>query len=275
MKRSLWWLRLAVVFFGAALIWGVDGLVVTAIVGEGYSFPGHIMRAVSTFVLVGLLFALVFRLERPAPGYYGFRPRPGWFGIGAAGYTLPFAIAAVVVLALGLATVTLTAGLPELLGRALLVLVLVLLFEAIPEELIFRGYLFRVLGERLPVWAVILVQAVLFCAFGAIIGAAVDVERQVLFALFSLALGVIRALSGTVFATIGFHAAFQLITQLSTAKWGVVVIDDPGLWFRDIAFFLAPLVLGPALIVAGVLITRPRAARSSRRPSDAGTSRTP
>ena len=50
MKRSPWWLRLAAVFFGAALIWGVDGLVVTAIVDLAHA---HGMRVIAEGVESG------------------------------------------------------------------------------------------------------------------------------------------------------------------------------------------------------------------------------
>jgi len=254
-----WWIRLGAVFFGGLAIWLAVGAVVTALVGEGYSFPGHVMRAVSIFVLVGVMLVIVFRLEKPVPEHYGFRPRPGWFGIGALAYALPFAIAGLLIAGLGAASLTVTSGVGELVAKAALVLVLVLLYEAIPEELIFRGYLFTVLRERLPAWLTVIAQAALFCLFGLLIGAAVDPTRLLLFALFSLTLGVIRSLSGTVFATIGFHATFQLITQLSTTTWGVIEIVDPELWFRDVAFVLAPFILGIVIVAVAARMARRRA----------------
>jgi membrane protease YdiL (CAAX protease family) len=141
--------------------------------------------------------------------------------------------------------------------QALLVLVLVLLFEAVPEELIFRGYLFALLGERLPTWAVVILQAIAFCLFGAVIGAAVTVERQVAFLLFSIALGIIRAVTGSVYTTIGFHATFQLLSQLTlNPEWTSVQLEDPDAWFSDIAFGLAPLVISPLIVLAVVLLRR-------------------
>lgn len=158
-------------------------------------------------------------------------------------------IAAAVLLALGLARFEIDGGLGAVLAQAVIVLLLVLAYEAIPEELIFRGLLFSVLRRRLRPWLTVIVQAACFCLFGLAIGAAQNAERLLLFAVFSLALGTIRALTGSVYATIGFHAVFQVITQtVNGPQWSAVDLVDPELWMRDVAFFLAPLVLGPVLV---------------------------
>ena len=258
-----WWIRVCTVFFGAVLIWLGDGFVATLVFGEGYSLAGHVFRAVTTGALVALMLLLVLRRW---PADVGFRPS-GWAlrraGLGATAYVVAFSIGGAVILWLSLANLSVDG--PSLLPQALAVLALVLMFEAIPEELIFRGYLFAALRERLPVWATILLQAVLFCLFGAIIGAARDLERLLLFFTFSIALGIIRHVTGTVYATIGFHAAFQLLTQLINGEqWTSVVLDDPELWFRDIAFFLMPLVVAPlGIALFARARRRPEAVRRS------------
>jgi len=251
--------RLVAVFAGALLIWLANGFIATALFGEGYSLPGHVFRAVSTAVLVAALLWLVLRRW---PLDIGLRPtvaRFRRFGVGGAAYAVPFAIGAAVILGLSLATLRVDAA--ALIPQALAVVALVLLFEAIPEELIFRGVIFGTLREKFPTWVTIIAQALLFCLFGALIGAALDVERQVLFFTFSIALGVIRAATGSVYATIGFHLVFQLVTQLTNGpQWTSVQLDDPELWFRDVAFFLAPLVLGQLVVGLGALAWRRRRA---------------
>jgi membrane protease YdiL (CAAX protease family) len=162
------------------------------------------------------------------------------------------------VLILNLARIEVTGNALEIVGEGLAILVLVLLYEAIPEELIFRGYLFRVLAERLPGWATILAQALLFCAFGAAIGAATSIDRLLLFFFFSISLGYLRQVTGTVFATIGFHAVFQLFSQwLLGEQWPALSLDDPEEWFALAALGLAPFVLAPA--VAAVIVRTRRA----------------
>ena len=243
------------------MIWLVINRSIDAIVSPDYTLVGHIARAVSTALIVGLFLVLLSRRDRP--GRFGLAPTrrtPAFLGIGAALYAVPFAVGAAIVLVLQLASITFPAGAGAVLPQALLVLALVLLFEAIPEELIFRGYLFSLLAERLPMWAVVLVQAVAFCLFGAVIGAAVTFERQLAFFLFSIALGIIRAVTGSVYATIGFHSTFQLLSQLTlNPQWTSVQLDDPDAWFTDLAFGLAPLVISPLVVLAAVLLRRRRA----------------
>ena len=245
-------LRIAVTLIGAVGIWLGNGFLATVLFGDGYSMPGHVFRAISTAILVAALLALVLRLW---PIDIGLRPNPRRLrlaGIGAIAYAVPFAIGAAIILTLSLATLSIEAA---ALWRMLVVLALVLLFEAIPEELIFRGVIYASLRKRLAPWATILIQAALFTAFGLAIGAATDPLRVVLFFTMSVALGIIRAATGSVYATIGFHAAFQLISQtINSPQWDVAVLADPELWFRDIAFYLAPLVVAPLAVAVGTFL---------------------
>lgn len=139
----------------------------------------------------------------------------------------------------------------DVFGQVAAVLLLVLLYEAVPEELIFRGFIFAALQRNVPVWVAVLIQAALFCLFGVLIGAVTTPDRLLLFALFSLALGVVRASTSSVFAAIGFHAAFQTATQpVLGEQWNALDLNDPERWFTDLAYGLAPLLLGPVLVIA-------------------------
>ena len=252
-RRRSWLIRLLLVFLGSVLIWrGVD-LLVAATIAPGYSRPGHVVRALTSSALVVLLLVGVLAWERRKAADYGLVPtRSGLAsaGLGALGYLAPWGLASSIILAAGWAELRAPDGFGVAVAQTLAVLVLVLLYEAIPEELIFRGYLYSTLRERLPRWASVLGQSALFCAFGALIGAAVTVERQLLFAFFSLSLGLLRAVSGSVFTTIGFHAAFQTVSQLLVgSSWTAYELVDPDRWYTDIAVALAPLVLGPIAIL--------------------------
>ena len=170
-------LRLAVVFLGAVAIWGVTGLLGRTIFSPDYSLPGHVMRAVMVAALVAIMLIAVARWQKQSFGLIPTRESPKLFGLGALAYAVPFAVGAIVILALGLARFEVAGSAGEIVAHLASVLVLVLIYEAIPEELIFRGYLFSVLRERLATWAAVLVQAALFCAFGIIIGAAQSPDR--------------------------------------------------------------------------------------------------
>lgn len=251
-----WWARVAVGFLLACVVWALVALVAAAIFGPEYSFGSHTFRAVATCVLVFLAFVPVLLWERTRPSDYGVTVGRDAFrelGVGAVSYLVPFLVASSIVLMLNLAQVEVSTDALAVAGQAVVLLLLVILYEAVPEELIFRGYLFRVLSERLPGWAVIVGQAAMFCAFGAVIGAAGSVDSLLLFFFFSISLGYLRRVTRSVFATIGFHAVFQLIAQwLLGEQWGALRVNDPGQWFQLIALGLAPFVFGP--VVAATVI---------------------
>lgn len=255
-----WWLRLLAVFAGAVVVWSLVELVVCALLGSGYSRIGHVARAVGVLSGVAVLWVLALRWPSRRATDYGVRlDAAGWraAGAGALGYLVPWAAASLVVLAATSVTVVMQQDWWVLTGQGAGLLVLVVLYEAIPEELVFRGLLYGTLAERTPVWAAVLGQCVLFCSFGAVIGAARTVDRLVLFALFSLTLGAIRAMTGSVMATIGFHAAFQLVAQLLVGgHWDAVDVSDPDRWYADLAVGLVPLLIGPLLIRLVTISTR-------------------
>ena len=256
-----WWARLAAGALVACGVWLLVDALAVAIIGSDYSFGSHVFRAVATTVLVLAAFALLLRWEGTRPADYGVVVGMGalrGLTLGAVGYFVPFLGATIVVLALNLVSFQVLAPPLEVVGQGLLVLVLVVLYEAVPEELIFRGYLFRVLAERLSGWLTILVQALMFCAFGVVVGAAGTLDRILLFFVFSISLGYLRQITGTVFATIGFHAVFQLLAQWSLGdRWNTLTVTDPGGWYALVALGIVPFACAPALAAALVRM-RPR-----------------
>jgi membrane protease YdiL (CAAX protease family) len=256
LSQRPWWVRLSVMFVAACAIWILVNVLATSVFGPDYSFGSHTFRAVTTFASVITAVALLLRWERTRASDYGSAFGRGmWRGLalGALSYSVPFLMAGSVVLMLNLAQVAVSTNALAVAGQGLVLLLLVLLYEAVPEELIFRGYLFRVLSERLPVWATILGQALLFTAFGAIVGAALTLDRAVTFFLLSVSLGYLRQVTGTVYATIGFHAVFQLMAQwLLGERWGALSVTDTEQWFSLLALGLAPFALAPA--VAAIIV---------------------
>jgi membrane protease YdiL (CAAX protease family) len=254
-----WWLRVTVVAVIAPAIWLLVAALATAFFGPEYSLGSHVFRAVVTCVIVLTALALVLRWDGTRPSDYGVtldRELPRGLFVGAVSYFVPFLMAGSVVLMLNLAQIEVSTNALAVIGEGLLLLLLVLLYEAIPEELIFRGYLFRVLAERLPAWATILGQALLFTAFGTVIGAAATVDRALLFFLMSISLGYVRQVTGTVYATIGVHAVFQLLAQwLLGEQWATLTVTDPDQWFALVALGLVPIALAPT-IAAIIVRTR-------------------
>lgn len=258
-RLNLFW-RVAVVFLAVTLVW----LFVTQGLGSffGPAYPdrvGHAVRAVLTSALVVPLIFLARRYldRRSWEGLRFTSLRTGWRWLlfGMVFWLVAVGLGLVVTVVLGWTRISL--GTPSV-GILLLFLylpVLVFLYEALPEELIFRGYLYRNLSARYARWVSVLAQATLFTLWGAAIGAAGSVDRVVLFFTFSVALGILRVISGNLWATIGFHLAFQWVTQLVSAavrEGSLQIAEQPTL--ELVVFWFFPIVLGSIALIAASVV---------------------
>ena len=255
---------LALGFAGAVAGW----LLMNALGPEAYTRSAHIARAAASLVLGVALWA---GLTRWYDGRLPRLDRPVLrrFGWGFAWYAGTAGAVTVALLATGLIRFELHGSVLDLVLQTALLLVLVLALEAIPEELIMRDLIQRSLTALAGRWLAVVGQAVLFVAWGWLIGAATSIDRIVLFFVFSIVQGLTRMWTGTVAATIGFHAAFQLLAQLLLGdSWPVVELIDPDRWFE-----LA--VAAPALVVPlAAYQMRTRSAGSSQSPSPGAVSKT-
>ncbi|MFG1916643.1 type II CAAX prenyl endopeptidase Rce1 family protein [Micromonospora sp. NPDC048898] len=206
--------RILVACTGAVLVW----LVLGVLLDRDYDRPTHAVGAVLTTALVVPLVVVARRRldRRPWAGLGLPSLRAGWrrLLLGMACWLLPAAVGFALCLGLGWVRISVRTSAGDALGVAALLVVLVLLLEALPEELVFRGYLQHNLATRLPAWQAVIGQAVLFTLFGFLIGAARSVDRLALFLVFALLLGTFRAATGDIWAGIGFHLAFQTVAQL-------------------------------------------------------------
>lgn len=258
-RLNLFW-RVAVVFLAVTLVW----LFVTQGLGSffGPAYPdrvGHAVRAVLTSALVVPLIFLARRYldRRSWEGLRFTSLRTGWRWLlfGMVFWLVAVGLGLVVTVVLGWTRISL--GTPSV-GILLLFLylpVLVFLYESLPEELIFRGYLYRNLSARYARWVSVLAQATLFTLWGAAIGAAGSVDRVVLFFTFSVALGILRVISGNLWATIGFHLAFQWVTQLVSAavrEGSLQIAEQPTL--ELVVFWFFPIVLGSIALIAASVV---------------------
>ncbi|PXX66286.1 hypothetical protein DFR70_10332 [Nocardia tenerifensis] len=238
-------IRSAAVFVAVTIWWLVLYHGVAAVTGDEYTRGGHVVRAVgATLGTVALLYAALRFLDRRPWSDLGLAAQGRWraFLFGVACWGVPAAVTMAVVLWLGWAEQTVRAEAPETLLALVGLVALVLLYEALPEELIFRGYFFTNLAERWPTGITVVAQAMLFTAWGVLIGAATSVDRLVLFFAFSLVQGAIRATTGNLFACIGFHATFQLGTQFLGSQWNYIDLDDPDLSVTGLAFVIVPFL---------------------------------
>ena len=177
---------------------------------------------VSAAVLAVVLIALrVDRLGLRAIGHRGDVAGLRAFLAGMALWLLPALAGTALCLAMGWTTIRLESP-PATVLAALPALALgVLLVEAFPEELAFRGYLQGLLARRTAQWIALLVQAALFVLFAWAIGALGSAQQWMFIPGFGLILGLVRALSGSFWTSMGVHFAWMTTTQLLLGHAGV------------------------------------------------------
>ena len=171
--------------------------------------------AISALV-IAVIVVLVRWAGRRSLSVVGFTTAAGdlrAFGLGIAAWTVP-AAATFFVLALLGSPLQITAPAAEFWLVLGLLFLAVLLTEAIPEELVFRGYASAVLAERLSPWRVIGVQTVLFVATVTLLRGDVNPLDVSLFAAMGFVLGYVRLVTGSVWTAVGIHVAFQTASQL-------------------------------------------------------------
>lgn len=214
---AAWRIALAVLPLGAGLAI-LPALLPTA---RDLSDPTTLMLRIAAGVgLSALTFAMILLLvrvvDRRRMWEAGLRsPIAGWrLAVwGALLWTVPAAATFGVLGLLG-TPLTVTVPGPELARTALLVLLAVLVIEAIPEEVVFRGYVTQVLGTVARGWWVIVIQALLFTLFGALLRQSWDPVDLSLFLVMGIGFGWLRQLTGSIWMSVGFHAAFQTWAQL-------------------------------------------------------------
>ena len=216
-RVALVWAAMVAIWLALPLLrsvfWGAEG--------TSYSLGGHVMSAVLATALAVPMVVVARRvLDKQSVASLGLRldasaVRP--FLSGAVAFLLPSALGFAIVLVLGWTSITPVASWGEILAFVPLLIVLVFIYEALPEELAFRGYIQANLETQLGYWGAIFAQAVLFALWGAALwtlaAGAVALDRLVMFFFVGLVLGLVRSIAGSVWTAIGLHVAFQTVAQ--------------------------------------------------------------
>jgi hypothetical protein len=204
------------------------------------------LAVVASCVLLAALTA------RPRPWHFGLRSAPLGYtlqiaGIGVLSFFLFSLLYGVIVTPKNAQKTVQNLGAD--VNTALLIsgALVVILVAPVCEELFFRGFLFRVLRLRMPLWGAALIDGVLF---GLVHGSLVIVP---ILACLGIVLCWVYERTGTLFATIALHSLNNTISYGASTNngWapalavGVVVI---GLCIAGIARAPRP---GPALEAAG------------------------
>ena len=117
--------------------------------------------------------------------------------------------------------------------------VVVILVAPVCEELFFRGFLYRILRLRIPMWAAALVDGILF---GIVHGSSTSISALPILAVLGIVFCWVYERTGTLFATIALHALNNTISYGATTDNG----------------WVAALVVG-AVVIGGCLIGVKRA----------------
>jgi uncharacterized protein len=251
-------------FFGCVLIIGTTVAVATA------RLPPVVSHAAADLAVAASALSLVFLLRRHAD-------RRPWSGIGLTldRATIPHllfgivlatmvaAVSAVATVQLGLADWGWSAGASKDLAEqgAMTTIIMIamssLLVQGFPEELVFRGYMFRNVGGTLPLWATVVSTSLIFGSMHMFSsGGATTLGERLLYAVvatgFGLVLAICRTVSGSLWLGIGVHSGYDSF-------------NDRYIRVHQSAFIPASLVmLGILIAVAAVII----AVRRWRAPLD-------
>ena len=207
---------------------------------------------VISVVTVGLIAVLVRADDRWTMADVGLGDvRAGWrLALWGAGLWLVPAAATFGVLAVLGTPLSVAVPAAELALTVSLLLLAVLLTEALPEEAVFRGYLTTALGTRLGGWWVVVVQALLFTTFAAVLRQDWNPTDLSLFLTMGIAFGYLRLVTGSIWMSVGFHTAFQTGAQLVLTH---DVVDFAG----DSAVAMLALGVVPFTVAAVVLSSTP------------------
>lgn len=200
------------------------------------------------------------------------------FGVGAGLWTGLAAVGLLVGSLIGAFEVTFGPPTRTMVGWLLLQVFLVFTYEAVPEELAMRGYIYTNLSERTHRWLAVLGQAVFFMLWAfALVGLlqalgvrtswTVDIDRAILFLTFGLSLAFVRLWTGSLWGSIGYHLAFQVgMGLLSLDRMTVVRVDASDLASVGIMLWAFGIVLGGLIALIG-LVRKERRSHSSTVPA--------
>lgn len=103
-------------------------------------------------------------------------------------------------------------------------------YEALPEEIVMRGFIYDVLRQKLSTWTSVLIQAVIFLAFSAsnslllMLAGMIPTtsivtlpSELILHFFFAVALALMRVWRGSLWASAGFHLGYLMMARFLLA----------------------------------------------------------
>jgi membrane protease YdiL (CAAX protease family) len=225
----------------AAWLLGLVGLLSAGFIGEQlvatYGITPRLRYALQAAIMSGIVLSGIWWLRRsldrrPLAGLaiLGWAKSLKGFALGSGLMLGPFVVTLLCAMVFGWATLTINPAPGALTGITVGILT-AFFFEALPEELMYRGYIYRNLNTTMRRWTAGLVTIALFT----LLPVALDlIQRHVLkmpvqigasdhitggylltMTLFGTFLQYLRVLSGTVWACIGFHLFFLMASRIA------------------------------------------------------------
>jgi membrane protease YdiL (CAAX protease family) len=189
-------------------------------------------------VLAAVLFASIKR--RPRRWHFGIRTTPLWPTLGwvllAFGLMMAFEFGYVDLF--GVDETNLDDLGEDNLIAGLAVSVAVIVVAPVAEEIFFRAFFYRALRTRLPVWAAALIDGLVF---GLLHFQGIDTAIILpVIAIIGVGQCLVYERTGSLFAVIAIHAAFNTVAMLSVAPLPAILIGVSMI----LACLLAPLKAG-------------------------------
>lgn len=192
--------------------------------GDAFPRADHLAFAATVVIGAVVIVGVLLRLEGARPSSLGLTRVGRGLATGALWYAVPAALCLTGAVLAGWIQVGLVDGGTDSILKLLALAGLVLLSEALPEELIFRGFIQSRLAGVLGVWGGLLAQAVLFTVFAVLLGSAPGPLDMGFIFFFGLALGVLRAATGSLWAPVGFHWLFMTVQQAHGGGWELLSV---------------------------------------------------
>lgn len=265
----------------SAWILGLVALAFAGWFGEqlvaAYDIGSRLRFGIQAVIMSGLVVPGVWLLrrkldQRPFAGLemLGFSRSLKGFGLGSGLILVPTAITMVSIVVFGWAKLTVNPA-PGAVAAITIGILNAFFFEALPEELLFRGYIFRNLNGVMRKWTASITTVALFVLLPILLvqiqshwlGMEIQIGPSdhittsylVIMLVFGSFLQYLRVMTGTVWTGIGFHLFFLMANRIMGIK------DSSFIVMSDMTASEGPMqavLIGSVVLCFGALFLAPR-----------------
>ncbi|MDQ0174670.1 CPBP family intramembrane glutamic endopeptidase [Bacillus chungangensis] len=226
---------------------------------QQFGVSENVRKLIQGLVMSGLVVPPILYLYQHVYRLTGIKPKKPVYSWKSAYHFITGVLLAIVLASLGFMIATAQGWViieqwhtPDHWFTALLInSIFAFLFEALPEELAFRGMLYDVLRHRFSTWLAVLFQTLLF-VLSAIANGGGPGMYIIQILCFGICLQLLRLWTGSLWATIGFHIAYLEIIRFVISAHGYGV--PPIVTYHDSVLGLGGVFIGHCMIVIGGII---------------------